>query len=438
MNLDKSLNKKFSSFFILFILLAFSFYRSPDIFLQGRFWGEDGSIFFQNSLNNSFFDNFFKVYYPTYGYYNLYPRIIAMTAKAFPIEFAALVNVYMSYLILLYIFILSLFSNSFLIETKKQKFLFCFLVLFCSSLVPEVWANSVNTQIYFSILTIVILYSNSNNNVIFKSLNLIGLFIGGCSSSYVAILFPFFFIKYYFDKSRIFLIEAIVLLFCFLFQLFFYFYSKFFSNMITVNRDNAFLNSLSLDWINLYYLKVFFYNVFLKTIFSKKIILLLEGKLNFFASNKYLLLIFIILIVISIVVFLYKIFLNLLKNKEKIVVLLSLVGIFCTILTMNILVSGSFIAGRYAAIPGFVFSLSILFLSFQNYKKIYLKIIPNIIIIFILLSGVYQFRPNDYQVYFLDCLDNCKTWKEQISSNRDYIILWPYNTGNEWKLKLNK
>ena len=162
MNFNKLFEKNFFSFLILICLVIISFYRSPDIFFGGRFWGEDGSIFFQNALNNNFLDNFFKIYYPTYGYYNLYPRIVAMTATIFPLKFAALINVYMSYFILFYIFIFSLFGNSFLLENKKQKFLFCFLVLFCSSFVPEVWANSVNTQIYFFVLSILILYSKNN------------------------------------------------------------------------------------------------------------------------------------------------------------------------------------------------------------------------------------------------------------------------------------
>ena len=438
MVLNKLLEKKFFSFLVLLVLVIISFYRSPDIFFEGRFWGEDGSIFFQNALNNSFFENFFKIYYPTYGYYNLYPRIIAMTAKAFPIEFAALINVYMSYLILFYIFILSIFGNSFLLEKKKQKFLFCFLVLFCSSFVPEVWVNSVNTQIYFCVLSILILYSKKNINLNLKIINSIALFIGGCSSSYVVALFPFFFIKYYLIKSRSFLVEAIILLSSFLFQLFFYFHSKSSLNMITVNRSNAFFNSLNLEWINLYYIKVFFYNVFLKTIFSKKIVILFGELLNYFTVNKFLLLSFIILVSISIVIFLYKIILNLIKDKEKITILFSLFAIFCMILTMNVLVSGSFIAGRYASILGFIFSLSVLFMSFQKYEKTFLKRTLNIFLILIYISGMYQFRPKDYQIHFLDCLDACKPWKEQIISNSNDIILWPYNTGNEWKLKLNR
>ena len=438
MFLNKLINKKYFSFFILFLLAVISFYRSPDIFLDGRFWGEDGSIFFQNALDNDLLDNFFKIYYPTLGYYNLFPRIVALTASNFYIEWAPLVNVYMSYSILFYIFILAIFSNSFLFENKKQKFLFCFLILFCSSFVPEIWVNSVNAQIYFCALSIVILYSKRNNNIIFKIINFVVLFIGGFSSSYVVVLFPFFFIKYYLIKSKNFFFQAFIVLFSFLFQLLFYFNSKNSLNMIDLNRGNAFLNNLSLEWINLYYLKIFIYNVFLRTVFSKKIVVFFQDFVNYLDINKSLLLSIIILIFISITVFLYKIISTISKDKEKALILLSLSLIFITILTMIILVSGSYIYGRYAAILGFIFSLVVLFLNFQRIKNKYLSRILNVVLVLIYLSGIYQFRPNDYQIKFLDCLDDCKSWKEQIISNSNDIILWPYNSKNEWKLRLNR
>ena len=438
MFLNKLIEKKYFSFFILFFLAALSFYRSPDIFLDGRFWGEDGTIYFQNALKNNFLENFFKIYYPTEGYYNLFPRIVALTANSVFIEFAPLVNVYMSYSILFYIFILAIFSNSFLLENKKQKFLFCFLTLFCSSFVPEVWVNSVNTQIYFCALSILILYFRSNNGITFKIINFIALFIGGFSSSYAAVLFPFFFIKYYLDKSKNFLFEALIVLFSFLFQLSFYLFSKSTLNMIDLNRGNAFLNNFSLEWINLSYLKILIYNVFLKTIFSKKIVLLLQDLINYFDVNKFLLSSIITSIFIIIIIFLYKIIVAISKDKKKIFILFSLFSIFITILTMNILVSGSYIYGRYAAILGFIFSLVVLFLNFQKIKKKYLTRVLNILLISIYLSGMYQFRPNDYQILFLDCLNDCMPWKEQIISNNNNIILWPYNNASEWILKLNR
>tara|TARA_B110000971_G_C20005488_1_gene498922 strand:+ start:615 stop:1931 length:1317 start_codon:yes stop_codon:yes gene_type:complete len=438
MFLIKLFEKKYFSYLIIILLLIFSFYRSPHLFLEGRFWGEDGSYFFQNAINNDFFENFFKIYEPTAGYYNLFPRLAALIANSFPIEFAPLVSVYLSYIIIFYIFLLTIFSNSFLVENKKQKFLLCFLILFCSSFVPEVWVNTVNAQIYFGVLSILILYSKNNSSVIFKIVNNVTLFIGGFSTSYVVVLFPFFIIKYYLCKTKNFLINSLVVTFSFLFQLFFYLNTKKSLNMIDVNRDNAFLNKLSFEMIDFYYLQVLIYNVFLKTLFSKPIILQLKRFVDYFFINKLFLIGCIIISLFFILIFIYLIIQNLKKSREKIIILYSLWAIFITILTMNILVSGSFIFGRYASILGFTFALTFLYLSFQNYKNFFLKKLINVFLILIYLTGIYQFRPNNYQIYFLDCLDNCKPWKEQIMSNTDYIILWPYNTGYDWRLMLNK
>ena len=84
---DKLFKSKYFIFLILFLLVSVSFYRSPHIFIDGRFWGEDGTIFFQNALENNLLENFFKIYYPTLGYYNLFPRIVALIANRLVIAF---------------------------------------------------------------------------------------------------------------------------------------------------------------------------------------------------------------------------------------------------------------------------------------------------------------------------------------------------------------
>ena len=65
-------DKIYISIFLI-ILFFISYLRSPDIFNNGRFWGEDGAVYFQHAIQNSFIDNFFKIYSPTEGYYNLFP-----------------------------------------------------------------------------------------------------------------------------------------------------------------------------------------------------------------------------------------------------------------------------------------------------------------------------------------------------------------------------
>lgn len=433
-------NRKYFSYIVLLSILIISFYRSPHIFLEGRFWGEDGQLFFQNALGYNLSDHFFKLHNPSGGYYELFPRIMALIATKFPLEFAPLVNVYMSYLIIFYIFVLTIFCKSFLLQNKNQKFLLCYLILFCSSFTPAIWANVTNSQIYFGVLAILILYLKSNNNLIYKVINSAILFIGGLSSFYVVVLFPFFYLKCYLVKSRNFINEKNIILFSFLFQLSHYIFVKNSNAMIDFNRDNAIINKFSFNFIDFYYVKVFFYNVFLKTIFSKKIVLFTSNFLNYFNISNLSLFLILFLIVIFFIFYFYKILFLIKHDKEKLFILISLFAIFLTILFGIILVSGAFIFGRYAAILGFIFSLSILFLSFQKSITNFYSFILKFFLILIFISGISQFRPNDYQIKFLDCLEGCVSWKEQINNlnnGNNKIMIWPYNFSEKWYLSIN-
>jgi len=434
--------KKNYCYIVLLTILFISFYRSPHIFLEGRFWGEDGQLFFQNALGYSFFDHFFKFHEISGGYYELFPRVVALIATKFPLEYAPLVNVYMSYVIIFYIFVLTIFCKSYLFESRNQKFLLCYLILFCSSFAPDIWVNSTNSQIYFGVLAILILYLKSNNKIIYKIINSVILFIGGLSSFYVIVLFPLFFFKSYLIKSRNFVYEKIIILFSFLLQLSHYLYIRATNSMIDFNRAEAFLNNFSFKFIDIYYIKVFFYNVFLKTIFSKKIVLLSSNFLDYLNIHNYLLIFILILTLIFFIFFLTKIFLFIRHDTEKLIILSSLIVIFLTILVGIILVSGTWIFGRYASILGFIFALSILFLSFQKTITNLYSFILKFFLILIFLSGISQFRPNDYQITFLDCLDGCVPWKEQIANldnrNSYKIMIWPYNFTEKWYVSFKK
>ena len=49
------------------------------------------------------------------------------------------------------------------------------------------------------------------------------------------------------------------------------------------------------------------------------------------------------------------------------------------------------------------------------------------------MSGLYQYRPqNDYRIQYLDCINDCIKWEDQIKKFNDdkkqnKLILWPYN-----------
>ena len=62
-----------------FLLILISFYRSPYIFLNGRFIGEEANHHFLFALNNNFFTNL--IYYIEFaGYYNFIPNFFTWIA----------------------------------------------------------------------------------------------------------------------------------------------------------------------------------------------------------------------------------------------------------------------------------------------------------------------------------------------------------------------
>ena len=84
--------------FILIILI--SFYRSPYIFLNGRFIAEEANHHYLFALNNNFISNIF--YYIEFaGYYNIVPNIFTWIATIVSIENAPYVTVYSSFIIIL-------------------------------------------------------------------------------------------------------------------------------------------------------------------------------------------------------------------------------------------------------------------------------------------------------------------------------------------------
>ncbi len=406
--------------FFLIILLTVSYLRSPDIFNDGRFWGEDGSLYFQNAIKNSFFDNFFQIYTPTSGYYNLFPRIVALVSSSFALEVSALINVYLSFMPLIYIFFLIFYNDSYLFKNLTQRFLLSILVITCPTFVPEVWVNSVNAQIYLSVSALLILYAKNNNNLIFNSLNSTILLVGGLSSVYVFFLTPFFFIKYIIFKTKNNFINFSILLFSFIFQLFFYLYSKFTEQMIFRNY--------SLEY-NLDYLKIFFYNTIAKLFFPKKILVFFISILN---KNNFLNLLIILLLIFLIAYTVIGTIKLLKKNKSQLIITSSLALIFILLVLIIGIFSGESFAGRYSALPGFLVSLLIYNLCIQvNNNKIFKNYLIFLTLL-IFMSGLYQYRPNDnYRIQYLDCINECVPWKTQVkkyqSNKLNVIKIWPYN-----------
>ena len=415
------LNNKFKIVFLTFIILI-SFYRSPYIFLEGRFMAEEGSHYFKNAYENGFL-NQLLYFVPAAGYYNLVANLLTELSTYVPLLYSPLVTAYGSLLIILIPLFLILFKDSYLFKNDKEKFIGCLIFFITGPHVPEIWANSINSQIYLFFVSLLILYiksENKKNQILFPGL----LVISGLSAIYSCILTPLFFFKYLYTKSRKDLINSIVLIICSFIQGTLIFYTKFMGQLYVST------SKVSIDIINLSY------NFFAKPIIGRQSIYFIYenfGLVTFGYNSMLSLFILLLIIVLSLLIKfrLTKFFLkdHIFKSLILIYILVIIVVIFGA---DNVQTSG-----RYAAIPGILFLLIIFHLS-SNFPLKVFKNFFSILIFISIVSGAYEFRPsakNDRIQYikYLDCI-NCPKWKSEVEKweidKNSFLHVWPYPNKN--------
>lgn len=145
------------------IILAI-IYRSPELFIQPRFWAEEAPTYFKYAYENSFLDGLFMVVGGgEAGYLLLLGNISAVLATLVPLKYAPFVTTYFSLFIYLIPFIIILWGNSYVWDTPLKKILAVLIVLFSPSVsTPEVWLNMVNSQVYCGIISLCILFEKDD------------------------------------------------------------------------------------------------------------------------------------------------------------------------------------------------------------------------------------------------------------------------------------
>ena len=409
----------------LFLILTISFWRSPFIFLNGRFIGEEATHHLLFALQNSFFSNL--IYYDKFaGYYNLIPNLLTEIATKVPLEFSPIITVYGSFLFIILLPYLCLFRESNFLDNDYKKILASFILFLSPPFVSELWVNSLNVQIYLCLIAVLILFMNNLSSKQ-KIFNHILIFFGSLSGIYTCALAPFYFFKFISKKNRYNFYNFLILLISNILQL----------SLILKAKINNTLDSTVLSNDITFELFVnFFYNVFAKAIFARQLTHLIWDKLNLFFNNDFLLF-FLSLGLITLIIILFnykKIYFTLINDK----ILINLILIFLLITFIVIFGGlGNYIGGRYAAIPGSMIILIILQLSFII-RRVFLRTIFLTLIIFSISTGFYEFRSptkdvKHQYIKFLDCI-NCPIWKDEVKKwrkNKDHIIrIWPYPKKN--------
>lgn len=190
--------KKFYCLEIILPALILSFIREPLYFTKPRIWAEDGTIYLNNAIDNSFWNIFDPINtgLPEINYYSFYTNFISyFSANIFPLAYAAHVNTYASFLF--QIFTCIIIYNS-IFHLFKNKFFCIFLALspiFLSS--AEIWLSLISVQFWGSTGLIFILNAKKQNilNLIYSSL----AFFAGSGSLFIL---PFFILKIIKEKQK--------------------------------------------------------------------------------------------------------------------------------------------------------------------------------------------------------------------------------------------
>ncbi|RMD80127.1 MAG: hypothetical protein D6820_07175 [Lentisphaerae bacterium] len=181
--------------------------RAPQLVWPGRFWAEEGTLFFARCYLLPIPDFIFSI---ELGYYNLYPKLAALSAVYLvPMEYAACIMALWSLAGMLIPAWLLLFS------ARETRFLNIFTILSLLSILliqpnQEVWLNTVNSQFYFCLATAIILITKPVNRMML-GIRLAVLATAGLTGVISCLLLPLFWLEVALTRDRDRLSEALVL-----------------------------------------------------------------------------------------------------------------------------------------------------------------------------------------------------------------------------------
>jgi len=408
---------------LFFVLLLIIFYRSPYILLHGRFMAEEGSTYFANAYKYGFYYSFFFVDYAS-GYLNLWANISGIIANIFTLKLAPLISNYLALVPKLLIFYFILYKDSYLIDKFQYKLLLCLLILLSPFNVPEIWLNSINSQIFFCILSFLVVF-NKNEKKDINYLNLLIILLAGFTGVYTCVLLPIFFFKYLKFKTLQDKYNLIILIFCTISQFI----------LVVFSKLSSALYEGKLHAVDISLIYSYFYNVPVKAFLGRNLSQFIFYNLN---NNVQLALFLICILSLLIAAYLIYYFKKNKKvfNRNKFIFNSLLYSFFSISLLVLIGGVGEYVGGRYAVLPSFYLITLALCLAIIT-NNLNLKIFLHLILFISILSGAYEFKNNNKYKKYLICMD-CPNWSsevEKFDKNNNYEMkIWPYP--QKW-LKLN-
>jgi hypothetical protein len=187
---------------LLLTALLLIFLRAPAILLTGRFWAEEGKIYFLDARLGSWWDALLA---PRTGYYSGWTKLAALTAAAVPLEWAPMVTVYAALAVQLIVVLFVARSDAFAGPAARVLAVAAVLLAVPSA---EVWLNTANSQFHFALGAAVLLVTSPG--AVPAALRLGFLVLAATSGPVSTFLAPCFLWRAWRQPSQLFLAEAAI------------------------------------------------------------------------------------------------------------------------------------------------------------------------------------------------------------------------------------
>jgi hypothetical protein len=377
-------NLIFQIIFFSFLLLLIA-YRGTCFLTEGIFEINEFQ-FYLYAKENGFFKGLFFIYDGA-NYFKLWTNIANSFASLFSIEVAKIITTYFSifayYIIFFYIF----YFNSYLFLSLAQKIFAILIILVSPTMTPEVWMGSAHTREYFGIFSFILLFCRiDNESDLKKKISYLLVLISFLSSVWSISIYPFYLIRYYFEKTKqnfiLFLYASIGFLIQFLIVTYYYFF-----NSINTSRFQ----------IELYKIFSLIYNVPVRSFFGSTIPKSLFIETQFYYLKNFKEIIIVIFFMVIIGMFFY-----ILKKRDYITNIISLALISTSLFAIIGSLYSDFVGGRYTVVSGII----IIFLVFRLFiieKTKLLKFCFGSLLFLSLSIGLFEFKYNSPLPQLLTC-----------------------------------
>jgi hypothetical protein len=397
----------------LLLLLGIAVSRAPYVLFRGRFFAEEGSIYFSHMKAGSVW----FVARPV-GYIYAFCNLATWLAARVPLHRAPLVTAWLSLAVLATVVWAALSWPSELFPDARTRIAAAVLLIVGPLAVPAVWLNATNVQVYLGVLAVLILFVDVDalgRNGFAGIALLLGL--AGLSGLYAATLAPLYLFRAFRERTRRMNVLAAVVSLCAVAQI------------VVVARSNASGNlaqgrgsfrgfGVMTREVTAGHLSTFLFGGSLATRLSAHAYSFL-GLLAFAFFG------FVIAAVLAFV----------LASTPRRRTALLLAGAFVLTEILVLFGTRSSAGGRYLVVPlAIMLLIAVYGISARNRVA---SGIASVVCIAALVAGISTFWTG--QPTTLRCI-RCPEWSQQVRSWRaDHsrpLVIWPYRGKQRWVVRL--